>query len=165
MQVFEALIWRDQACGSLNKGATIGAYLANVLQPIFVLLVLLFVTKSNIYLQMTAFILVMGYMAYILYYYNKHVKLECTKSKDCHLYYDWWSTFGAAFYVITLISVILLLARPLSYALMISGYILLILFIAILGFNSTIASTWCWMAAFAPIFTIFFYKMSQKIGW
>ena len=39
MQLFEALAWRDQQCGSLNKFATNGALIANLTQPLMVCMV------------------------------------------------------------------------------------------------------------------------------
>ena len=101
-------------------------------------------------------------MSYILWTTKNMNVDDCTKSLCSHIFYKWWDKQKGFIFVITLISVTLLLIKPFSIALMFSVYALLTILITIIGYNAN-ASMWCWFAAFAPVFTIFFYKISEKL--
>ena len=163
MQFFDALIWRDQKCGKLNKFATKGAYISNMLQPIVAFIVLIFITKSSMVYKGITGTLVTVYIAYILLKAKEMKNIECVKPICGHLNYDWWNNMkgGGLLYVITLVSVVLLLSQPFLFGVMESSYILLTLLVSMIVYKKTVPSMWCWMAAFAPLFTIIFYKISS----
>lgn len=170
MQVFEALMWRDQDCGKLNKFATTGAYVANIMQPIIVFIVLIVVCNPPLPYKITASVVISVYTCYMLAQVFRMKPDNCTQKcetgKDCkHLYYKWWDKMkaGGIIYVIALVAVILLLCRPIWFGLFEVGYILLTLLFASRFFGRSTASTWFWLAVFAPLFTILFWKISERI--
>jgi hypothetical protein len=67
MQLFEALAWRDQECGSLNKFATNGALIANVTQPLIVCMLFLTFSSASQGCKIAALSIAMAYISYVLY--------------------------------------------------------------------------------------------------
>ena len=170
MQFFEALMWRDQKCGKLNKFATTGAYVANIMQPIVIFIVLIVACNPPAPYKIVAGIVVAVYACYMLANAFRMESQPCTEQcedgKNCkHLYYKWWDKMkaGGLIYVLAIVALILLLCRPIWFGIFEVGYILLTLLVASRFFGKSTASTWCWLAAFAPLFTIFFWKMSSRI--
>jgi hypothetical protein len=166
MQLFDALLWMDQECGTLNKYATLGAFAANMLQPVVVFMALIFIAPSNMVLKLTALVLVMGYLSYTYAAAAHMPRLECTKPKDgCkHLRYTWWNHIEGWPYVVCLLTVMVLLFRPLTFCLLEVGYIVITLIISAFIYkkSGTIANMWCFFAAFAPVLTIPFWKISER---
>ena len=163
MQFFEALIWRNKECNKLNKFASIGAFIANITQPLVVFLALLFLTKQSNKFKIVGGIAVFIYLSYVFVNFNKN-SIECVKPrKECrHLEYGWFSkeqkTYEGLLYLIALFS-LLLLAKP-SKIFMPQFFLILGTFILanITQLKCGLASTWCWLAAFAPIFTYLYHK-------
>jgi hypothetical protein len=165
MQLFEALAWRDQNCGLLNKTATKGALIANLTQPLLVYLV--FVNNSNnSNNKILATSIITLYIIYILY------KLKTTKtnynclttSEKCkHLDLSWWSDINGFIYCIALFSMILLLIKPFNLAIIIALYIAIALIASIMFYGCSVGSIWCWFVSFAPLL-ITFYGLFKDIS-
>ena len=153
MQLFEAIIWTNQDCGRWNKFASIGAFIANISQPIFVAVCLMATIQSAWYLKLIISILLCGYIIYMAT--AQYKTIDCTRpSKKCaSLEYRWWDLVSAWPYLILLLAAYLLLLRPLSFSVMQVGWILLTLLVAILTRKGAVGSMWCFLAAFAPVLT------------
>ena len=125
MQLFEALAWRDQECGSLNKFATNGALIANVTQPLFVCMLFVLFSTTSTRNKMIALGISFIYVCYVLYVLNNTSEYTCLRpSKSCsHLNLYWWANMNGFIYCLALFSTMLLLIRPLNLALFVSGYI------------------------------------------
>lgn len=164
MQFFEALAWRDQECGYLNKFATNGALIANITQPIFVGLLFILFTPVSIEYKAYALCILFGYIMYSIYVLNNSEPYTCLKpGKDCyHLDLHWWKNMNGLIYCATLFAIILLLIRPLSLAIATSGYIAVTLITSIIFYSCSVGSMWCWFTSFAPIFLAIFYNIVEK---
>jgi hypothetical protein len=174
MQLFDALVWIDtpscssseqEKCSPLRRYATLGAFAANILQPVVMFIALMIVSPSNIYLKITAAILCVGYLSYALAKVADLPKLKCIRpSTDCHLQYTWWDEIKGWTYMVALFGAGLLLLRPWTFCLLEMGYILLTLIVTSIVYpqTSAMANMWCWSAAFAPIFTLIFWKISER---
>lgn len=155
MQLFDALGWHGECGSTVNKVGTYGAMIANLTQPLIVLVMLLTVSKVSVAFKCIAiglFLIYAGYMIGMLH--NK--RYDCLKpQEDCTaLRYSWWddAPYGGALYTISIIGIILLLLRPFIYSLYQVGYILLALALSGIFYACGTASMWCWFAAFAPVF-------------
>ena len=169
MQFFEAIAWTNQPtsegnCNSTNKWAAKGAYLANVSQPI-VLAFVMFTFKGDelcFETKMTAAIVILMYTLWLLYATNYAPEVTClTPKDDCgNLTYTWWQEFpgNAAFYLGTLVLLILVMVKPLEFAVMQLGYITLTFIVSAYFYSCGIGSMWCWFAAFAPLLTGFMWE-------
>jgi len=153
MQLFEAVIWMDQNCGTWNKIASFGAFIANIMQPIIVAFCLLIFIKSLWYLKLIVFLLVIGYVIFIAT--APYEAIKCTKpSSGCaSLEYKWWNGISVWPYLILLLLANILLLRPLSFSVIQIFWILLTLLIACLTRKGAVGSMWCFLAAFAPVLT------------
>jgi hypothetical protein len=164
MQFFEALAWRNQNCGNLNKFATNGALIANLTQPIILCLLLLIFSQVSIKNKIISMIIIIFYICYIIYSLNKNNNYNCIKpNNNCnHLDLYWWKNINGYIYCITLLSILLLLIRPIKLSIFISGYIFLTLFISILFYSCGAASIWCWFVSFFPLVLIFYIRSKEK---
>jgi hypothetical protein len=91
--------------------------------------------------------------------------ITCKPNEHEHLAYHWWEEMYGFIHVIVFFSVGLLLIRPWIFCLLELGYIFISLVISFFIYNknsSTIANMWCFFAAFGPLFTIVFWKISEK---
>jgi len=177
MQLFDALAWRNQDCNStMNNVATRGAFFANVTQPIVAfLLFMVFLSDSTTQIEKGIATIVM--LFYIIWLLNgtMNVKMTCLQKGDgcSNLNYYWWDILQPGFmYHISLILVILILLKPLKLSLAISGIIMGTLAVSMIYYsinmgnfevsmlykNCGIASTWCFFAAFIPLFNMLAYK-------
>lgn len=164
MQLFEAIAWQNQPgkngiCNSTNTMVAKLAYLANVSQPIILGIVMFTLTSSNITLQnkILSSVVLISYILWLLYATNKAPEVKCltpTSEISCqNLYYNWWGNFpgNAMIYMITLVSLILLMVRPLNFAMMQLSYIILTFVVSAIFYSCGIGSIWCLLAAFSPI--------------
>ena len=131
MQLFDFMAWEDPNCGKINEFATKGAFIQNMLQPVIVMLLLLFFTDiKNKMSKGIVNILLVFYIGYIFFklYYNKTAKpITCLKpSKTCkHLQYDWWyiiDQYPIFIYLIPIVASLLLLLRSTKLAIIMSVY-------------------------------------------
>ena len=158
MQFFEALAWRDQECGWLNKFATNGALLANITQPIMVCMVFLLFSPVSLNMKLIALAVTFAYILYAFYILNNSKEYTCLKpDKNCfHLDLYWWKKMNGLIYCATLFAIILLLIRPFPLALFISGYIAATLIFSIIFYSCSVGSMWCWFTSFAPLALLIF---------
>jgi len=156
-------------CNKLGKIAKTGSYISNVLQPVVAFICYIIVSKVNVSLKISASIVCLGYISYILGSSVNSDKMDCHTdiSDDCHIKYNWWENRhkngGGVIYLISLILIILLLLRPFKFSILSSLYIVITLVITMLIYpqTGTVANMWCWFAAFAPFFTLVFWKLSN----
>lgn len=152
MQLWEALMWKDQKCGKLNKVATYGAYFA-LYSHVFALGLGLYL-EFKIKLPLIVGSLLLLYALIDL----RNFKMGCSKpEKKCsHLT---WGFESARFYLYVFALVVvfaLLYIRPLSKALLISSlFIFSFIFTLIFKPKNAVASYWCWIAVFiGPLFLV-----------
>lgn len=163
MQLFDALAWRNEDCNStMNKVATKGAFLANVTQPIVAFL-LLIVLLSGSTSQIEKGIVAIVILFYTMWLLNgtMNVKMTCLKKGDgcSNLNYYWWNDLQPVFmYFISLILVLLILIKPLKLSLYVCGIIMAMFAISTIYYGCGVASTWCFFAAFIPLFNVLAYK-------
>ena len=164
MQLFDALLWRDQNCGRLNKFATNSAYIANITQPIVVFLSLIVISTANIKLKIMSTVIILFYIIYMIQSRPNIGKLDCVQEKGGHLNYFWWDKmkFGGIIYAVVLVLIMLLLLRPVNLSIFEVSYILITLGISIAFFKYSTPSIWCWFAAFAPIANVIFFSFNKK---
>jgi len=162
MQAWEALTWLNQPekgekCNPMNTFAAKGAYLSNVTQPIVLALVVFAINSESITDQgkIAAAVIIFMYILWLLYAANKAPEVECLKpGKDCrNLTYTWWKDFplGASVYMASLFFLIIILIKPLKFALMQLAYIIITFIVSAYFYSCGIGSVWCLLAAFAPI--------------
>ena len=164
MQLFEALIWRSKKCGTLNKIGTTGAFIANVTQPLIVFLAILMLTKQGKSFKLFGGLCIILYLLYIISKYQTMKTLECIEpKKECnHLNYVWWKHISPTPYILTL-CLLLVLAKPSKTYIPQLVYVLATLIIASnTNMSCGVGSAWCWLAAFAPIFTYVYHKKYLK---
>lgn len=163
MQLFEWLIWLNQHSNkSIQLFLTKCTMIANLLQPIVVVFLCVHFLPSTYNLYLLGSLLFYISFMFIKLYYIRDPITYLTPSGSCkHLQYDWWknTSWEVLFYLIPIIASILCCMRPLSLAIFESAYILLTLFVSIIIYSCGIPSLWCWMAAFASLFTYIFVKI------
>ena len=165
MQLFDALAWMNPDCNSkTNKIANRGAFLANITQPIIAFLVLYF-NYSDLTTQKEKALSIVVILIYIIWLLNACTKVDidggCLKKGDgcSNLYYYWWEKLQPfCLYHISLALVFLLLIRPLKLSLVLIGIIMGTFLVSYLYYSCGAASTWCFFAAFIPIFNMVAYK-------
>ena len=169
MQLSEYLIWIDQKCGHINNVGTNMALIFNLTQPIFAYLVFMNISKdvSSIYKYLATGIILL-YICIILYQMNNNPKFSCIKplNKCMGLNLDWWNKFTntGLIYLLTLLSVILLLVQPMSIAIFTSIFIVIALLISMKFYSCNSPSMWCLFVVLYPIFlTIFIRVFNIKI--
>lgn len=177
MQLFDFFLWQtqDEPCTDAIRWKTTGAFVANVLQPFITFTILILVAGSDVSMRakVVATVLFVAYVAYMLGATSQMEPLKCVKagcsgsSEPCsnNLNYSWWNNLNGLTYTVSIIGIILLLLRPVSFALMECAFILITLLIASLSVKGTVPSVWCFFAASAPFFTIGFWKLSKRLGW
>lgn len=161
MQFFEALIWRSKGKkNGLNKFGTNGAMISNLLQPLIIFMILIWISNVNSCFKIMSIILTISYVFYIIYRLNQIDNINYVNLDNCtHINYTWWKQISTIPYIILVLSLVLLLLRPITLSLIQCGFILLALFIAWLGFSSeSIGSIWCWLVAIAPVLVLVCYK-------
>jgi hypothetical protein len=169
MQMSDGLTWRSlkNRNQDQNTFAADLAFLFNMTQPVIAGLVLLaadLTEKVMVYIAVTILLLFIGYS--LLQTRKLSSDTNHIESLDGHLDYHWWrqkpyKSLGIIF-LLTLLAMILLLLRPLSFALLEAGYVLITAFLAYTLFGRTSPTQWCFFAAFAPIFTALFFWISKK---
>lgn len=164
MQLFEGFVWvgKKKNNRSMENAGVFGAYIANVLQPIIAFFLIAALTTQNTLYLTVGGVLIVLYLFYTLYINFTKMSnfLKIDKNKGCkHLNYKWWEALNALPYVLVLVT-ILLFAKPHNAFLPQLIYILLTLLLAsITQLKCGIASTWCFLAAFAPILTFIQFKI------
>ena len=167
MQLWDAVLWKMSECSKEKEVISSVAMAFNVMQPVVSLFLFLLLKNSGAR-KSVAVAIVTIYLIYMLIDLSRMKPIQCVKSvcdenkKNCNLDYSWWgdSNVGGVMYLIALLSVFLLLLRPLKFAAMQCAVILVTFFIALFGFQDGHPSVWCFFAAFAP----FFVGLSRKFA-
>ena len=164
MQLAEYYIWTDQTCGKTNKNATKAALILNLLQPLVVFLILIGKFQGSTLLKNVASIIIFAYICFMMLKLNENTEYTCVKpSTKCrHLNFRWWNDFKDAgvIYVITLLSIILLLCRPSKLSVFLVIYIFTMLLLSQKFYSCGAPSTWCWLVVPMPLFMGIFYKLA-----
>lgn len=162
IQLFEALGWRNKGKdNNVAKIASYGVYVTTLLQPIIILLALLIVTEAPSVNKTFAVILMILYLAWVVYVSNITPVGYLSTSETCsHIEFNWWSSFPlkAIPYLVLILIGTLLLVKPLNFAIFL---VLLLSFTYIISasfYSCSIGSMWCWFSAcLMPIIGIYFY--------
>ena len=176
MQLFDAIGWMNQPaggpgsnnCNSTNKFVANGAFLANVTQPI-VLALLFFALQGDLISQenkILAASVTLIYTLWLVYSSNQIDEVNCLRpNTGCsNLAYSWWEQFpgSASMYMLALVLLILLLARPMKFALMQLTYITLTFIISSYVYKcGGVPSVWCALAGLAPVLVGPMWYLSQ----
>ncbi len=167
MQLFDFLAWKDSTCGKLNEFATKGAFIQNMLQPVIVMLLLLYFTKNqNKISKGIVNILLVFYIGFIFYklYYNKSPSsITCLKpTEKCkHLQYDWWNNIGdypIFIYLIPIILSFLLLLTSSKFAIIHSIYFIMSFLISGIFYACGLPSMFCLFATGGPLLNLLLMK-------
>jgi len=171
MQLFDFMAWKDSMCGKLNEFATKGAFIQNMLQPVIVMLLLLYFTKiDNKISKGVVNLLLVIYIGYIFYklYYNKSPKsITCLRptNKCKHLQYDWWNNIGDYPIFIHLIPIVisfLLLLTSTKFAIIHSIYFIMSFLISGMFYACGLPSMFCLFATGGPILNLLLMKYNIK---
>ena len=167
MQVFDFMAWTDARCGKVNAFATKGAFIQNMLQPVIVMLLLLYFTPNTQTLAKGLVnIVLVFYIGNIFYqlYYNKSPKsLTCLRpTATCkHLQYDWWNNIGdypIFIYLIPIVISFLLLLRSKKFALIHSAYFIASFLLSGLFYACGLPSMFCLFATGGPLLNLLLLK-------
>lgn len=167
MQLFDFIAWKDSMCGKLNVFATKGAFIQNMLQPVVIMLLLLYFTKiENKISKGIVNILLVFYISYIFYnlYYNKSPKsITCLRpTEKCkHLQYDWWNNIGdypIFIYLIPIVISFLLLLSSSKFAIIHSLYFIMSFLISGLFYACGLPSIFCLFATGGPLLNLVLMK-------
>jgi hypothetical protein len=171
MQIFDFMAWTDASCGKLNQFATKGAFIQNMLQPVIVMLLLLYFTKiDNKLSKGIVNILLVIYISYIFYklYYNKSPKsIMCLRPTDTckHLQYDWWNNIGyysIFIYLIPIVISFLLLLSSSKFALIHSVYFIMSFLISGMFYACGLPSIFCLFATGGPLLNLLLMKYKMQ---
>lgn len=147
MQLWEYFIWTDQRWSSHV------AYVFNVTQ--ILVLYAIFVSISNVgqIEKLTSSVIVIIYMCIILL---SSTSIDVTKG--AHLQYKWWdSAIKSYSYLFALITIFLLLVRPLRWSIVCVSILCVMLLFSSLLYKNHVPSLWCFFAVSFPIFAYITY--------
>jgi hypothetical protein len=165
MQISEYFIWKGQdkikEKGSLTLGSR-SSLIFNVTQPLVVFLCFILNSKVKMSFKITASIVILFYVSFMLINLNIQKEYKSLKpSPNCkHMSLQWWNDIknSGIIYLITLITIILLLLRPFSLCIFIVSYLIITLIISSIFYSCGNASMWCWLVVPFPIILGIFYK-------
>jgi hypothetical protein len=165
MQISEYFIWKGQdkikEKGSLTLGSR-SSLIFNVTQPLVVFLCFILNSKVKMSFKITASIVILFYVSFMLINLNKQKEYKSLKpSTNCkHMSLQWWNDIknSGIIYCITLITIIFLLLRPFNLSIFMSSYLIITLVISSMFYSCGQASMWCWLVVPFPIILGIFYK-------
>jgi hypothetical protein len=145
MQISEYFIWKGQD-NKEPKSLTLGtraSLIFNVTQTLVVFLCFILNSKVKISFKITASIVILFYVIFMLVNLNIQKEYKSLKpSPKCKL--QWWKDIknSEIIYCITLIKIILLLLRPFSISIFMFFYLLITLIISSIFYSCEQASIW-----------------------
>ena len=164
MQISEYFIWKGQD-NKQYKSASLGtraSLIFNITQPLVVFLCFILNSKVKMSFKIIASIVILFYVSFMLINLNKQKEYKSLKpSSNCkHMSLQWWSDikYGGIIYCITLITILLLLLRPLSISIFMASYLIITLLISSIFYSCGQSSMWCWLVIPFPIILGIFYK-------
>ena len=163
MQVVEGFIWLDQDCTGVNQIATRVGTALNIMQPVVAYALFMSFKLDGISdkQKLAATALVIFYMCFMLTsLYGASLPTCIRPSENCrHLNLHVWKiSYSGIVYVITLLSLILLLVRPLSLSLFVTACVAATFLISQWLYGCGQASMWCWLVVFLPAVFMLFHK-------
>ena len=167
MQLIDYLLWTNKECGDKNRKISIYGMILNILQPVVIYLVFIFMLDIEIHYKIIATIIIFAYIFYIIYSTatkNPKIGTNCVSYECDRINYYWWDLsnplMSPLVYLTVLFLMIILLVRPFKLALGAITVIFGTLVISILLTKGKcvggIPSVWCLCAVVLPIF-IFLY--------
>jgi hypothetical protein len=171
MQLFDFVAWKDPNCGKMNEVATKGAFIQNMLQPVVVMLLLLYYTeidnKTSKGIVNLLLVFYIGYIFYKLYFNKKPKTITCLKpTKNCkHLQYDWWYTidrYPIFIYLIPIISSFLLLLTSTNLAIIIAVYFVLSFMISGKFYACGLPSIFCLFVTGGALLNLILMNLGQN---
>jgi len=160
MQLFDFIVWNDMECKKSGKFATKAAFIATVLQPVFIIILfLLFTQEQDMKKKLTAFALLLTYLGIILYmfYYNpnnlKSIDCMYIKDKCSEMYYKWTDNLHPYGKLSHIVSISLSMALLLKSGLFAGIHILFFVGAYLLSrtfYKCGMPSVWCLYACGGP---------------
>lgn len=164
MQIADFIAWKNPTCGTAqNKFALSLAYVANITQPLVLYLSLLYISDVDSNANLAAGLLLFAYMVQIslnsISTFGNDTNKCLKPSEGCnHLNYYWWKGNGSgSIYFLTIVSLVILMLKPLSFALLEVGYITIALIMSSFIYKCGVPSIWCWFTAFGPVMNLFLF--------
>lgn len=158
MQLWEYFIWKNPPPSSQNIFYSKLAFVFNVTQVLLLgLIFLTFFHDQPLSFRATAFAILFFYACYILYYSPQLGNMATSPScANPHLEYPWWNQlpYGGIIYMLTLISIFLLLVRPFMWSLKTISVILALFGISWAFYSKSVASMWCFFAVLMPVISL-----------
>jgi len=169
MQLFDFMAWKDPRCGKINEFATKGAFVQNMLQPVVIMLILLYLTKVDNKMSKgivnLLLVFYIGYIFYKLYYNNKSKPITCLKPTEAckHLQYDWWyniDRYPIFVYLIPIVASFLLLLNSTKFSIIHAVYFLMSFIISGKFYACGLPSMFCLFATGGPLLNYLLMKYS-----
>lgn len=159
MQLFEGLSWisKNTKNEKLSKISTVSAFFANILQPVVLCIGILYLSK-NYKVKLLCLSALLAYVGYIIYNkdelkFDKPLYFNTDKCRHLDLY--WWDEISSGMYLYNLLFIICILCLiPKSIAFTQLFYYCISFVISYSLYYCSSASVWCWLGAFAPIYTL-----------
>jgi hypothetical protein len=171
MQLYDAVVWSHQGSSTVDRTwnglATRESFVNQMLQPIVIGFLFIAIGLTSKRLQIIALGVLFVYL-FAMFHIVMDMGAEAyTKptANGRHLEYHWWtqtplSSMNRLFFA-TMISMIVLLLRPMPFALMIMGYVTLSVVVSkMLSYGDGVPNLWCYTVAFGPLFTSIFWRVS-----
>lgn len=168
VQLFEFFIWKDNECGEINKFATKGLVIVTILQPIIILLIILYNTEeTNKENKLFTNLLIILFIIYIFYSIIKKRmninKIDCIKITDkCkHIEYKWFENFRFwdLFYGGSILITSLLLIKDTQFIIYQFMFLIIISIINEIFYKCGKGSMLCLYGAIGPIFNYILMKI------
>ena len=159
VQLFEALSWRGQK----ELGAN-GILVLTLCQPIFLGMILLFVSEVDPPLKLISGFILFLYIMWVIYSLNNISNFTSLEKGVCnHLDYSFWKDMGSIPYFIVALLIAAILIKPASLAITFIVALFITLGLAMVFYNckDETASLWCLTSVLVPI-VILIYALIEK---
>ena len=173
MQLFDYMVWNDKGCKNNGKLATKGAFIATVLQPVFIIiLLLLFTQETDMKKKLSAFLLLLIYLGIILYmfYFNpNNIKaIDCMYIKDkcSEMYYKWTDNlhpYGKLSHIVSISASMALLLKSKMFAGIHISYFVGAYLFSRSFYKCGMPSVWCLYACGGPFINYILMYHFRKI--
>lgn len=148
MQWWEFMVWRNWHADTASRMA----YIFNAMQIPLLFLLFVFDGGTQPWQKYTASVVVATYLFIMM----SPPPSDMVEAREGHLYYTWWdSPLRTVTYFVALSTIFLLLIRPLAWS--VACLVTLLLLFALSGLlyrSQSIASLWCFFAAFFPVLAL-----------
>lgn len=165
MQLLEYFLWiyPPDVSPKENELFSKVAFIFNITQVIVLGLIFLsfFGHMSSSFSKFLGILILLFYTCYMMYYAQTigtlHTKGSCSNP---HLEYTWWDRipYGSTIYILSLISIFLLVVKPFVWSVATLGSILLLLLMSCIFYSKSVASMWCFFAVIVPFLSFLLYR-------